>query len=116
QEEMHKNVDALNSTNITSLLSSLLADLPYTVERETIFLLNSVLPNTSIRDVLSFHVLCDPPALNEYYVRVFDQFESFQGKVQSAKLFVKCTEVGVGVMGMLVRGGAEFGKNKLVQI
>lgn len=116
QEDIHKNVDALNSTNIASLLSSLLGDLPYTVERETIFLLNSVLPNTSIRDVSSFHVLCDPPALNEYYVRVFDQFESFQGKVQSAKLSVKCTEVGLGVMGMLVRGGAEFGKNKLVQV
>ncbi len=116
QEEIHKNADALSSTSITYLLSSLLADLPYTVERETIFLLNSVLPNTSIRDVSSFYVLCDPPALNEYYVKVFDQFESFQGKSQSAKLSVKCTEVGLGVMGMLVRGGAEFGKNKFVQV
>lgn len=115
QEDIHKRVDALNASNVASLVNSLLADLPYTVEREIIFLLNTVLPNTSIRDVSNFYVLCDPPALSEFYVRVFSQFESFQGKVQTARFSVKCNEVGIGVLGLLVRGGAEFGKNKLVQ-
>ncbi|HEY8542365.1 MAG TPA: hypothetical protein VIL29_08270 [Pseudothermotoga sp.] len=115
QEDIHKKVDALSTSNIASLTSSLLTDLPYTVEREIIFLLNTVLPNTSIRDVSNFYVLCDPPALIEFYVRVFNQFESFQGKVQGTKFSVKCNEVGIGVLGLLVRGGAEFGKNKLVQ-
>ncbi len=115
QEDIYKKADVLNESNISSLANSLLADLPYTVEREIIFLLNTVLSDTSIREVSNFYVLCDPPALAEFYVRAFNQFESFQGKVETAKFSVKFDQVGIGVLGLLVRGGAEFGKNKLVQ-
>jgi len=115
QEDIHKKIDVLGSANVSSLANSLLADLPYTVEREIIFLLSTVLSSTSIREVSNFFVLCDPPALCEFYTKVFNQFESFQGKVQSAKFSVKGNEIGIGVLGLLVRGGAEFGKNKLVQ-
>ncbi len=114
-EDIHKSSEALESSNISSMVTSFLADLPYSVERETIFLLNSVLSGTSIREVSKFYILCDPPALTSFYVKAFNQFETFQGKVEDAKFSVKSAEAGVGVLGVFVRGGAEFGKNKLVQ-
>lgn len=104
-----------DNTSADSIIESVLVDLPYTVERETIFLLNTILPGTSIREISKFYLLFDPPILTEQSVKIFNSIDSFQNKIENVKLSVNPDKVGLGALGIFIRGGAEFGKNKLVQ-
>lgn len=104
------------SSNVKKIFESITVDLPYSVEREIIFLLSSALPGSSIRDVAKFYIFCDPLGFTPHYVKLFDTVETMQGKIQPLTPSIGVKSLSVGTIGLLVRGGEEFGKNKLVQI
>lgn len=70
------------SSNVKNIFESITVDLPYSVEREIIFLLSSALPGSSIRDVAKFYIFCDPLGFTPHYVKLFDTVETMQGKIQ----------------------------------
>ncbi len=116
REELHGNIEHVERDKISKIIESFAADIPYTLERELIFLLSSVQPGMSIRDLAKFYVMCDPFTLTGTFVKILEQNETFWGKVERAPVWVETNGVPLGLLGLLIRGGAEFGKNKLVQI
>lgn len=100
---------------IGMLVESILSDLPYTVERELIFLLNTVLPNSSLNDVSRVFVMSDPDVLQKHFVKAFSALELLQEKIEPVVFRWQISSLPLGILGISVRGGREFGKNKLVQ-
>lgn len=116
ETELLKELSNLESNHVRNIFESIVADLPYSIERETIFMLSSALPGSSIRDIANFYIFCDPPDLAQHYSKLFETVETFQGKIQILQPQINLKEFPIGTLGLLLRGGEEFGKNKLVQI
>ncbi|HBT40243.1 MAG: Uncharacterized protein XD58_0412 [Thermotoga sp. 50_1627] len=116
KEEIAQELAKSGPNNARSVFESIVIDLPYAIEREIIFLLSSVVSGSLIRDVAKFYVFCDPIDFAPHYARLFETVETFQGKVQTLRPEIEMKNLPMGIVGLLLRGGEEFGKNKLVQI
>ncbi len=114
--ELQVNSKVIELEKLTRMVESLIPDMPYTVERELIFLLSSIQSGVSVRDVSGLYVLCDPLILTGAFIKTLELNETFQGKVSKIPLSFEVEGVPLGLLGMLLRGGAEFGKNKFVQV
>uniref|UniRef100_A0A832I6F2 Type IV pilus assembly protein PilM n=1 Tax=Pseudothermotoga hypogea TaxID=57487 RepID=A0A832I6F2_9THEM len=116
KEEIARELAKPEPNNARNVFESIVIDLPYAIEREIIFLLSSALPGSLIRDVAGFYVFCDPMDFAPHYARLFETVETFQGKIQTLRPDIEAKNLPMGIVGLLLRGGEEFGKNKLVQI
>lgn len=116
EKEILQELSRSQFGKLVNLFESITLDLPYSVEREIIFLLSSALPGSSIRDVAKFYVFCDPQDFTPLYLRLFNTVETMQGKMQELRCDERMKGLPLGVVGLLLRGGEEFGKNKLVQV
>ncbi|MEN3007946.1 hypothetical protein [Pseudothermotoga sp.] len=116
ETEIIEEISSSGSGRVRDVFESIVVDLPYSVEREIIFMLSSALPGSSIRDVANFYVFCDPPDLAQHYSRLFETVETFQGKIKTLQPQISPKGLAIGTLGLLLRGGEEFGKNKLVQV
>ncbi|AEH50965.1 type IV pilus biogenesis protein PilM [Pseudothermotoga thermarum] len=114
--ELQSESSINNFEKVSKMVEALISDIPYVVERELIFLLSGLQIGVSIRDIAKIYLLCDPSFLTGTFVKAFESSEVFQGKVEKAQFKFETNNFPIGLAGMLVRGGAEFGKNKLVQI
>jgi Tfp pilus assembly PilM family ATPase len=116
KEEIAQEFTKTDVNNVRSVFESIVIDLPYAVEREIIFLLSSVMPGSSIRDVARFYLFCDPSDFAPHYAKLFETVETFQGKLQTLRAEISVKGLPISILGLLLRGGEEFGKNKLIQV
>lgn len=116
EAEILQELSKKESIDVRGIFESITADFPYSVEREIIFMLSSALPGSSIRDVARFCIFCDPVEFIPHYAKLFGMIETMQGKIEPLNPIINVKDSPLGTVGLLMRGGEEFGKNKLIQI